>query len=111
MRMAQFEICAYGTSALPRLRQSVLASNDPPDVRALCCYLIGDIDPNAYRSVLIDATKSGRVEAAIRYPNPEAIQSLSAKDQEGLLAELSYFQSEASEGVKEMIRSITHPQR
>ena len=76
MRAAQMEILAHGSSALPRLKQACLTSENRFETE-ICCYLLGEINAEEYASVLLKAAEIGRIEAAWHYPNRPAILSLS----------------------------------
>ena len=83
MRAAQMEILAHGASALPRLKQAWMASTNRFEAE-ICSYLIGEIDPEVYATVLLEAAANGRVKAAWQYPNRSAIQALSEPKRKAL---------------------------
>jgi len=101
VRRAQSDICKYGQNALPSLRQSAFTSSNPSEAE-LCCYLIGDIDPKTYGTLLAEAAQLGRVKIALYYPNTTAMRSLPAKDRQDLIADINKAHLAASEDLNKL---------
>src|SRR5882672_3919811 len=69
-REGQLEIVAAGKSVLPQLWEQMRSSDDPQQI-ALVCYLIGELDSEAYRKALMEFGVKGRLCTVLRYPNLE----------------------------------------
>ena len=75
LRRAQAQIESRGQAALPRLVEVARLSTNAQQA-ALCCYLIGTIDQEAYKKALIELAVPGRLSTALRYPNLKAVESM-----------------------------------
>ena len=97
LRASQKRISSAGRKALPLLFQILRSSTNSTQI-SLSCTLVGDIDPEAYRSLLKDSGVSAKLPAMLKYPNLKAVKKL-AKDQQAELFALfpEAFASEAKE--------------
>ena len=106
LRQAQSKITAEGQTALPKLSQVARSSDNEQQV-ALCCYLIGTIDKNAYKTILIDLAIPEKLCTVLRYPCPKAISSLSQEQRREIESHFASISAALSKDEAACIAKLT----
>jgi hypothetical protein len=84
LKKAQYQIIAVGKPALPELL-SVMHSSQNEEQIGLCCNVIGEIDGEAYKNVLIECAVPGKICMVLRYPDWSSIKKLPSAQRSELL--------------------------
>lgn len=104
-RKAQAYLVLQGSEALPDLL-AALSSSGEQTQKSMICYVIGEIDPIAYRDLLLHSNCVQNVEMFSKYFNGEAVKKLAGEDVSRLREEYAAIEKELPEDRKRWAQAI-----
>ena len=96
VRRAQTSIIQEGASAIPSLESAFRGSTNEQQ-RALIAHVVGEIDANSYKALLLSVATKSDVEACLKYPNGNALRRLRQGDRSDVCQHLEGLRSSFSE--------------
>jgi len=96
VRRAQTSIIRQGAVAIPSLETAFRGSTNEQQ-RALIAHVVGEIDANSYKALLLSVATESDVEACLKYPNGNALRRLGQGERSEVWRHLEGLRSSFSE--------------